>query len=255
MAVKNWAVLLSVSDFSNLMPLTVSGIFHRIPRSLQGSLWRYFKTGIVRLSLSVLIAVLFIQDMTSQYMFFRVFADKVRRTGTLCCWLSRCSWVLRSYYSCKTRYAMYEWRNIAARSRNVFTTSAILNTIQLEETAVGVLYVSDDNMIYLSLHVKCLIVVKFWFYRQVFHMSFQYQNSQKSVQWEPRFIHADGQTDRWYMVKLVGVFRDVSSNAATIIRLYGTQKVKLSRYRPEQAHGRSGRLRPRIFLTFGTRRW
>jgi hypothetical protein len=27
---------------------------------------------------------------------------------------------------------------------------------------------------------------------------------------------------------------------------------KLSRYRPEQAHGRSGRLRPRIFLTFGT---
>ena len=29
-------------------------------------------------------------------------------------------------------------------------------------------------------------------------------------------------------------------------------KVKLSRYRPEQAHGRSGRLRPRIFLTFGT---
>jgi hypothetical protein len=32
-------------------------------------------------------------------------------------------------------------------------------------------------------------------------------------------------------------------------------KAKLSRYRPEQAHGRSGRLRPRIFLTFGTRRW
>jgi hypothetical protein len=32
-------------------------------------------------------------------------------------------------------------------------------------------------------------------------------------------------------------------------------KVKLSHYRPEQAHGRSGRLRPRIFLTFGTRRW
>jgi hypothetical protein len=31
-------------------------------------------------------------------------------------------------------------------------------------------------------------------------------------------------------------------------------KVKLSRYRPEQAHGRSSRLRPRIFLTFGTRR-
>jgi hypothetical protein len=30
---------------------------------------------------------------------------------------------------------------------------------------------------------------------------------------------------------------------------------RLSRYRPEQAHGRSGRLRPRIFLTFGTRRW
>jgi hypothetical protein len=29
-------------------------------------------------------------------------------------------------------------------------------------------------------------------------------------------------------------------------------QVKLSRYRPEQAHGRSGRLRPRIFLTFGT---
>ena len=120
---------------------------------------------------------------------------------------------------------MYEWRNIAARSRNVFTTSAILNTIQLKETALGVLYVSDDNMIYLSLHVKCLIVVKFWFYRQVFHTSFQYQNSQKSVQWEPRFIHADGQTDRWYMVKLVGVFRDVSSNAATNIRLYGTQTI------------------------------
>jgi hypothetical protein len=33
------------------------------------------------------------------------------------------------------------------------------------------------------------------------------------------------------------------------------KKVKLSRYRPEQAHRRSGRLRPRIFLTFGTRRW
>jgi hypothetical protein len=33
------------------------------------------------------------------------------------------------------------------------------------------------------------------------------------------------------------------------------KKVKLSRYRPEQAHGRSGWLRPRIFLTFGTRRW
>jgi hypothetical protein len=32
-------------------------------------------------------------------------------------------------------------------------------------------------------------------------------------------------------------------------------KVKLSRYRPEQAHGRSGRLRPLILLTFGTRRW
>jgi hypothetical protein len=32
-------------------------------------------------------------------------------------------------------------------------------------------------------------------------------------------------------------------------------KVKLSRCRPEQVHGRSGRLRPRIFLTFGTRRW
>jgi hypothetical protein len=32
-------------------------------------------------------------------------------------------------------------------------------------------------------------------------------------------------------------------------------KLKLSRYRSEQAHGRSGRLRPRIFLTFGTRRW
>jgi hypothetical protein len=32
-------------------------------------------------------------------------------------------------------------------------------------------------------------------------------------------------------------------------------KVKLSRYRPEWAHGRSGRLRSRIFLTFGTRRW
>ena len=32
-------------------------------------------------------------------------------------------------------------------------------------------------------------------------------------------------------------------------------KVKLSRYRPEQAHGRSGKLRPWIFLTFGTRRW
>jgi hypothetical protein len=31
-----------------------------------------------------------------------------------------------------------------------------------------------------------------------------------------------------------------------------SQKVKLSRYRPEQAHGRSGRLRPRIFLTIGT---
>jgi hypothetical protein len=31
--------------------------------------------------------------------------------------------------------------------------------------------------------------------------------------------------------------------------------IKLSRYRPEQAHGRSGRLRSRIFLTFGTRRW
>jgi hypothetical protein len=27
---------------------------------------------------------------------------------------------------------------------------------------------------------------------------------------------------------------------------------KLSRYRPEEAHGRSGRLRARIFLTFGT---
>ena len=26
---------------------------------------------------------------------------------------------------------------------------------------------------------------------------------------------------------------------------------KLSRYRPEQAHGKPGRLRPRIFLTFG----
>jgi hypothetical protein len=34
-----------------------------------------------------------------------------------------------------------------------------------------------------------------------------------------------------------------------------SKKVKLSRYRPELAHGRSGRLRPRIFLTFGTRRW
>jgi hypothetical protein len=31
--------------------------------------------------------------------------------------------------------------------------------------------------------------------------------------------------------------------------------LKLSRYRPEQAHGRSGRLRLRIFLTFDTRRW
>ena len=29
-------------------------------------------------------------------------------------------------------------------------------------------------------------------------------------------------------------------------------KVKLSRYRPEQALGGSGRLRPRIFSTFGT---
>jgi hypothetical protein len=29
-------------------------------------------------------------------------------------------------------------------------------------------------------------------------------------------------------------------------------KVKLSRYRPEQAPGGSGRLRPRIFMTFGT---
>jgi hypothetical protein len=29
-------------------------------------------------------------------------------------------------------------------------------------------------------------------------------------------------------------------------------KVKLSRYRPEQALGESGRLRLRIFLTFGT---
>jgi hypothetical protein len=29
------------------------------------------------------------------------------------------------------------------------------------------------------------------------------------------------------------------------------RKAKLSRYRPEQAHGRSGRLRPQIFLTFG----
>jgi hypothetical protein len=36
---------------------------------------------------------------------------------------------------------------------------------------------------------------------------------------------------------------------------YTSCKVKLSRYRPEQAHGRSGRLRPQIFLTFGTRRW
>jgi hypothetical protein len=34
-----------------------------------------------------------------------------------------------------------------------------------------------------------------------------------------------------------------------------TVKAKLSRYGPEQAYGRSGRLRPRIFLTFGTRRW
>jgi hypothetical protein len=33
------------------------------------------------------------------------------------------------------------------------------------------------------------------------------------------------------------------------------KKGKFSRYRPEQAHGRSGRLRPRIVLTFGTRRW
>jgi hypothetical protein len=32
-------------------------------------------------------------------------------------------------------------------------------------------------------------------------------------------------------------------------------KAKLSCYRPEKAHGRSGRLRPRIFLTFGTGRW
>jgi hypothetical protein len=33
------------------------------------------------------------------------------------------------------------------------------------------------------------------------------------------------------------------------------QKAKLSRYRPEQAHGRSGRLSHRIFLTFDIRRW
>jgi hypothetical protein len=33
------------------------------------------------------------------------------------------------------------------------------------------------------------------------------------------------------------------------------KKVKVSRYRPEQALGGSGRLRLRIFMTFGTRRW
>jgi hypothetical protein len=38
-------------------------------------------------------------------------------------------------------------------------------------------------------------------------------------------------------------------------RVDKVSKIKLSRYRPEQADGRSGRLRPRIFLTFGTRRW
>ena len=32
-------------------------------------------------------------------------------------------------------------------------------------------------------------------------------------------------------------------------------KAKLSRYRPEKAREKSGRLRPWIFLTFGTRRW
>jgi hypothetical protein len=42
---------------------------------------------------------------------------------------------------------------------------------------------------------------------------------------------------------------------ASILSYTYIKKKKLSRDRPEQAHGRSGRLRPRIFLTFGTRRW
>jgi hypothetical protein len=41
----------------------------------------------------------------------------------------------------------------------------------------------------------------------------------------------------------------------TSLKIQNKAKVKLSRYRPEQAHGRSGRWRPRIFLTFGTRKW
>jgi hypothetical protein len=50
-----------------------------------------------------------------------------------------------------------------------------------------------------------------------------------------------------------GEYRKLLTEANTFYELQS--KAKLSRYRPEQAHGRSGRLRRRIFLTLGTRRW
>jgi hypothetical protein len=45
---------------------------------------------------------------------------------------------------------------------------------------------------------------------------------------------------------------DVAFETSEHISVYVISK-KLSHYRPEQVHGRSGRLRLWIFLTFGTR--
>jgi hypothetical protein len=50
----------------------------------------------------------------------------------------------------------------------------------------------------------------------------------------------------------MAVMYNVSYAPGFIPRTQYTVKLKLSRYRPEQALGGSGRLRLRIFMTFGT---
>jgi hypothetical protein len=77
----------------------------------------------------------------------------------------------------------------------------------------GFIYVTDNNNTYLGLHVKCSIVVsnfnRLWNFSTRFCKVYQYQISQKYIQWGPCwYLHTDRQTD---MKRLVNAFRDYAN--------------------------------------------